>query len=104
MGRVRGAAGSAAGRRRSLTGARSSLYLLPMPAGAIASSVQRVRERVAAAARPAGREPGAIVLGGVGKTGPPARLLEAAQGGPTALGENRGQEARGEAARPPRTV
>ena len=75
-----------------------------MPAGAIASSVQRVRERIAAAARRAGREPDAIVLVGVGKTVPPARLLEATQAGLTDLGENRVQEAREKAALLPGTV
>ncbi len=75
-----------------------------MPAGAIASSVQRVRERIAAAARRAGRDPDAIVLVGVIKTVPPGRILEAVQAGLTDLGENRVQEARDKAALLPGTI
>src|SRR2546422_68752 len=68
-----------------------------MPAGAIASSVQRVRERMAAAARRAGRDPESITLVGVSKTVPPERVREAVEAGLADLGENRVQEARDKA-------
>ena len=68
-----------------------------MPAGAIASSVQRVRERIAAAARRVGRDPESITLVGVSKTVPPERIREAIEAGVTDLGENRVQEARDKA-------
>jgi len=75
-----------------------------MPAGAIASSVQHVRERIAAAARRSGREPDAVVLVGVSKTVAPERIREAVEAGLTDLGENRVQEAREKAALLPASV
>ncbi len=75
-----------------------------MTAGAIASSVQRVRERIAAAARRAGRDADAIVLVGVSKTAPADRILQAVQAGLTDLGENRVQEARDKSALLPGTI
>jgi pyridoxal phosphate enzyme (YggS family) len=75
-----------------------------MPAGTVASSVQRVRERIAEAARRAGRDPGSITLVGVSKTVPAERVLQAVEAGLTDLGENRVQEARDKAPRLPGTV
>jgi len=75
-----------------------------MVAGAIAGNVRWVRERIAAAARRAGRDPETIVLVGVSKTVPPGRILEAVQAGLTDLGENRMQEARDKAALLPGTI
>ncbi len=68
-----------------------------MPAGAIASKVERVRERMAAAARRAGRDPESITLVGVSKTVPPEQIREAIEAGLADLGENRVQEARDKA-------
>jgi len=59
--------------------------------------VQRVRERMAAAARRAGRDPESITLVGVSKTVPPERVREAVEAGLADLGENRVQEARDKA-------
>jgi pyridoxal phosphate enzyme (YggS family) len=75
-----------------------------MEAGAIAGSVQRVRERMAAAARRAGRDPESITLVGVSKTVPPERIREAVEAGLVDLGENRVQEARDKAAQIPGAV
>ena len=87
-----------------MTAARPSLYLLRMASSAIASSVQHVRERIAAAACRGGREPGAVVLVGVSKTVAPERIREAVEAGLTDLGENRVQEAREKAALLPASV
>ena len=54
-----------------------------------------VRERIAAAARAAGRDPASVTLVGVGKTQPAAALREAAEAGLADLGENYVQEAVG---------
>ena len=59
---------------------------------AIASNLQAVRERIAKAARAAGREPGEIMLLAVSKTKPLADILCAAEAGQTAFGENYAQE------------
>jgi len=75
-----------------------------MASSAIASSVQHVRERIAAAACRGGREPGAVVLVGVSKTVAPERIREAVEAGLTDLGENRVQEAREKAALLPASV
>jgi pyridoxal phosphate enzyme (YggS family) len=75
-----------------------------MAEGAIAGSVRRVRERVAAAARRAGRDPESITLVGVSKTVPPERIREAVDAGLTDLGENRVQEARDKAGKLPSTI
>jgi PLP dependent protein len=64
----------------------------------IVANLAAVRERIGAAARAAGRDPGELTLVGVTKTFPvqdARRLLEAGVGD---LGENRDQEARGKAA------
>lgn len=52
-----------------------------------------VRERIAAAARRAGRDPDEIVLVGASKRQPPERLRAAAAAGLAVFGENRVQEA-----------
>jgi PLP dependent protein len=65
-----------------------------MAPGAIADRLQRIRERIAAAAGRAGRDPGSITLVGVSKTVPPERIAEAVEAGLADLGENRVQEAR----------
>ena len=54
-----------------------------------------VRQRIAAAARAAGRDPASVTLIGVGKTQPAAALREAAEAGLADLGENYVQEAVG---------
>ena len=59
---------------------------------AIATNLQAVRERIAKAARAAGREPGEIMLLAVSKTKPLADILCAAEAGQTAFGENYAQE------------
>jgi PLP dependent protein len=70
-----------------------------MSDGAIAGSIRRVRERMAAAARRVGRDPDSITLVGVSKTVPPERIREAIEAGLLDLGENRVQEARDKAGR-----
>ncbi|MGH9750594.1 MAG: YggS family pyridoxal phosphate-dependent enzyme [Candidatus Polarisedimenticolia bacterium] len=64
-----------------------------MPAG-IAENLRAVRERIAAAARRAGRDPAGVTLIGVSKTVRPERVREAIEAGLHDLGENRVQEAR----------
>jgi PLP dependent protein len=63
-----------------------------MTAVSIAESIADVRERIAGAARRAGRDPGEVRLVGASKTVPPERLVEALDAGLTDLGENRAQE------------
>ena len=58
----------------------------------IAENVARVRERIAAAARRAGRDPDEIMLMGVSKTFPVDRIREAYAAGLRVFGENRVQE------------
>jgi PLP dependent protein len=58
----------------------------------IAENVARVRERIAAAARRAGRRPDEISLMAVTKTHPPERIREAYVAGLRLFGENRVQE------------
>jgi pyridoxal phosphate enzyme (YggS family) len=58
----------------------------------IADNVARVRERVAAAALRAGRNPDEITLMGVSKTFPVERIREAYEAGLRMFGENRVQE------------
>ena len=60
---------------------------------AVADNLQAVRERIARAARAAGREPGAIRLVAVSKMQPPAAVAQAARAGQRAFGENYVQEA-----------
>ena len=59
---------------------------------AIATNLQAVRERIAKAARAAGRDPAEIALLAVSKTKPLADILCAADAGQTAFGENYAQE------------
>lgn len=60
----------------------------------LAENLAHIRNRLARAARDAGRAPEEITLVGVSKTFPGAVLEEAIQAGLTDLGENRVQEAR----------
>jgi len=60
----------------------------------LAENLERVRRRMAEAARQAGRRPDEVFLVAVSKTVDPARILEALRCGVLALGENRVQEAR----------
>jgi pyridoxal phosphate enzyme (YggS family) len=59
----------------------------------IGDNLQAVRDRVAAAARAAGRDPGAISLLAVCKTQPIERVVEGLRAGQRAFGENYVQEA-----------
>jgi pyridoxal phosphate enzyme (YggS family) len=63
----------------------------------IAEALAEVRERIASAARRAGRDPAGVRLVGASKTVPAARLVEALDAGLTDLGENRAQELLAEA-------
>jgi len=63
----------------------------------IAENVARVRERIAGAARRAGRSPEAIVLMAVSKTFPAPPIREAYEAGVRVFGENRVQEFAGKA-------
>ena len=58
----------------------------------IAENIAQVRERIAAAALRAGRNPNEITLMGVSKTFPPERIHEAYAAGLRVFGENRVQE------------
>ncbi|PYY10116.1 MAG: YggS family pyridoxal phosphate-dependent enzyme [Acidobacteria bacterium] len=58
----------------------------------IADNIARVRERIDAAARRAGRNPGEVSLMAVSKTFPPERIGEAYEAGLRLFGENRVQE------------
>ncbi len=59
----------------------------------IAQNVAQVMERIAAAARRAGRDPSEVTLVAVAKTFPPRAIVEAHRAGVSAFGENRVQEA-----------
>jgi pyridoxal phosphate enzyme (YggS family) len=63
----------------------------------IAKNVAEVRQRIAAAARRAGRNPEEIALLAVSKTFPPERIREAYDAGLRMFGENRVQEFTGKA-------
>jgi hypothetical protein len=58
----------------------------------IAQNIARVQERIAAAAKKAGRDPNGIALMAVTKTMPPERIRAAYQAGLRLFGENRVQE------------
>lgn len=58
----------------------------------VTENLATVRERIAAAARRAGRDPGEISLVAVSKNVPDELVLEAAKAGQRAYGENRAQE------------
>ena len=64
----------------------------------IAENIAAVRERIAEAARRAGRRPEDIALMAVSKTHPPERIRDAYAAGLRAFGENRVQEFAGKAA------
>ena len=58
----------------------------------VAANIASVQERIATAARRAGRSPGDITLMAVSKTQPPERIREAYKAGQHLFGENRLQE------------
>jgi pyridoxal phosphate enzyme (YggS family) len=58
----------------------------------IATNISLIRERIATAARRAGRSPDQVVLMAVSKTQPPERIHEAYSAGVRLFGENRIQE------------
>ena len=60
----------------------------------VADNLETVHDRIAAAARRAGRDPSAVALVTVTKTVDAARIREAVAAGAAILGENRVQEAR----------
>ncbi|HAS52838.1 MAG: YggS family pyridoxal phosphate enzyme [Nitrospirae bacterium GWC2_57_13] len=60
----------------------------------IAENLKAVQDRIAAAAKRAGRDPASVKLLVVTKTVDPARIREAVKAGAAILGENRVQEAR----------
>jgi PLP dependent protein len=59
---------------------------------ALDEAVTEVRERIAAAARRAGRDPAEVTLVGAAKTVPAERVAEAVALGVTDIGENRAQD------------
>ena len=63
-------------------------------ASEVAERLRAVRERIAAAARAAGRDPAAVTLVAVGKAQPAARIQAALAAGQRVFGENYVQEAR----------
>ena len=64
----------------------------------IAENIAQVRERIAAAARRANRDPNEVTLMGVSKTFPPEHIREAYAAGLRVFGENRVQEFAGKSA------
>jgi pyridoxal phosphate enzyme (YggS family) len=70
-------------------------------AAAIAANVRRVRERIAAAAARAGRDPAAVTLVAVAKLHPPAAVRAAVAAGVTDVGENYAQDLEAKAAQVP---
>ncbi|CAN5804626.1 YggS family pyridoxal phosphate-dependent enzyme [soil metagenome] len=78
----------------------------PINAAGLRERLDKVREKIAAAARSSGREPNEVTLVAVSKTHPVAELREALGVGATDFGENRIQEAESKIAalgnRPPR--
>ncbi|CAN5153062.1 YggS family pyridoxal phosphate-dependent enzyme [soil metagenome] len=68
----------------------------PVPAASsIVENLSAVQARIAAAAREAGRDPGAVTLTAVSKTQPPETIEAAVGAGQRVFGENRVQEAQG---------
>jgi PLP dependent protein len=59
----------------------------------VAANLQAIRERIAAAARSVGRDPGAITLVAASKAQPDARIRAALEAGQRTFGENYVQEA-----------
>ncbi len=84
---------------RALQFARAVSQDPPSPAGneaaAVVANLAAVRDRIAGAARAAGRDPAAITLVAVSKTQPAARIAQALAAGQRVFGENRVQEAAG---------
>lgn len=66
-----------------------------MATNSVAAALDAVRERIAAAARSAGRAPSAITLVAVSKTHGAAAVMAALAAGQLCFGENRVQEAEG---------
>ncbi len=58
----------------------------------VAANISSIQERIATAARRAGRNPDDIALMAVSKTQPPERIREAYEAGQRLFGENRVQE------------
>jgi pyridoxal phosphate enzyme (YggS family) len=71
----------------------SAIPALPASEHTIAAALGLVRERIAAAANAAGRQPDQITLVAVSKTHPAAAIAEAIAAGQAIFGENRVQEA-----------
>jgi len=67
----------------------------------IRDRIEQVRERIAEAARRAGRHPDEVALVAVTKTVDPPRILRAINSGIAHIGENRVQEAEGKVSRAP---
>jgi len=67
----------------------------PRALSPIVARLAAIRERVAQAARRAGRDPGSVTLVAVSKTHDAARIEEAIEAGQRVFGENRVQEAQG---------
>jgi pyridoxal phosphate enzyme (YggS family) len=67
--------------------------MTPPDVSSIATTLAELRERIAAAAKAAGRDPASIELLAVSKTHSPAQIEEAIAAGQNAFGENRVQEA-----------
>ena len=67
--------------------------MTPPDVSSIATTLAELRERIAAAAKAAGRDPASIELLAVSKTHSPAQIEEAIAIGQNAFGENRVQEA-----------
>lgn len=70
----------------------SAAALQSCRAMSIASNLAEIRERIAQAARRAGRDPGEIALMAVSKNHPASAILEAVAAGQMLFGENRVQE------------
>ncbi len=66
---------------------------MPNPSSTIASNLERIRDRIAAAASSVGRSPDDITLVAVSKTHPADAVREALAAGQLVFGENRVQEA-----------
>jgi pyridoxal phosphate enzyme (YggS family) len=65
----------------------------PVAAAEVAASLQQIQTRIAAAARPAGRDPVAVTLVAASKAQPEARIRAALDAGQRTFGENYVQEA-----------
>lgn len=79
-------------RRSSSRGSGDGPPVSTHRAHTLAAAVGEVRDRIAAAARRAGRDPAAVTLVGASKTVPVERVAEALALGVTDIGENRAQD------------